>query len=89
MSKKIILLYYYIMEKQKKEMKMKMKNISESEMKKLMTHSKMHKGGMSSKHIKNMIKFMSENNDSFIVAHNKSKKLDKNNNNNKNKNYKK
>ena len=38
-------------------------------------HSKEHKGGMKSKHIKNMTKFMSEG-DSFNTAHNKAKKLD-------------
>jgi len=52
--------------------------ITKTEMKKLKTHSKMHKGGMNSKHIKNMKRFMKNNNDSFIVAHNKAKKLDKN-----------
>jgi len=49
--------------------------IDASEMKRLKTHSKMHAGGMKSKHIKNMKKFM-EAGDSFIVAHNKAKKLD-------------
>lgn len=49
--------------------------IDEKEMKKLMTHSKKHAGGMKSKHMKNMKKFM-EKGDSFIVAHNKAKKLD-------------
>ena len=42
---------------------------------KLKEHSKMHKGGMRSKHIKNMMKFMKEG-DSFTKAHNKAKKLD-------------
>jgi len=50
--------------------------IDAKEMKKLETHSKKHVGGMSSKHIKNMKKFM-EAGDSFIVAHGKAKRLDK------------
>jgi len=49
--------------------------IDEKEMKKLMTHSKKHAGGMKSKHMKNMKKFMTAG-DSFIVAHNKAKKSD-------------
>tara|TARA_A100000171_G_scaffold50063_1_gene60519 strand:- start:346 stop:477 length:132 start_codon:yes stop_codon:yes gene_type:complete len=40
-----------------------------------MKHSEMHQGGMKSKHMKNMVKFMRAG-DSFTVAHNKSKKLD-------------
>ena len=44
--------------------------------KQLETHSKKHEGGMKSTHIKNMTKFMKQG-DSFIVAHNKAKKLDK------------
>ena len=52
----------------------KSSGISSSEMKKLETHSKMHKGGMSSKHMKNMVKFMKQG-DAFIVAHNKAKKM--------------
>ena len=51
------------------------KMISESMMKKLKEHSKLHKGGMSSKHMKNMMKFVKMG-DSFSVAHNKAKKLD-------------
>lgn len=50
--------------------------IDAKEMKKLETHSKKHVGGMASKHIKNMKKFM-EAGDSFIVAHGKAKRLDK------------
>lgn len=49
--------------------------ISAAEMKRLKTHSKLHKGGMSSKHMKNMKKFMRMG-DSFILAHNKSVRLD-------------
>ena len=49
--------------------------IDAKEMKKLQTHSKKHAGGMNGKHIKNMKKFMTAG-DSFIVAHNKAKKLD-------------
>lgn len=59
----------------KKPMK-KSSKLSEKQMKQLETHSKKHKGGMSSTHIKNMKKFMMAG-DSFIVAHNKAVKLDK------------
>ena len=38
-------------------------------------HSKKHKGGMGSKHIKNMVKFLKEG-DTFTKAHNRAKKLD-------------
>ena len=50
--------------------------IDKKEMKKLETHSKKHKGGMKSQHIKNMMKFM-EGGDNFIVAHGKAVKMDK------------
>lgn len=59
----------------KKPMK-KSSKLSEKQMKQLQTHSKKHKGGMSSTHIKNMKKFMMAG-DSFIVSHNKAVKLDK------------
>jgi len=49
--------------------------IDAKEMKKLKTHSKKHAGGMASKNMKNMKKFMTAG-DSFIVAHNKAKKSD-------------
>jgi len=55
--------------------KMKKNGISAAEMKRLKTHSKIHKGGMASKHMKNMKKFMKMG-DSFILAHNKSVRLD-------------
>ena len=42
----------------------------------LKEHSKQHKGGLRSRHIQNMKKFMMSG-DSFIVAHNKAVKLDK------------
>ena len=35
-----------------------LKGLTMAQTKKLMEHSKMHKGGMSSKHMKNMVKFM-------------------------------
>ena len=63
----------------KKPMKKPMKKsnkLTDKQMKQLQTHSKKHKGGMSSTHIKNMKKFMMSG-DSFIVAHNKAVKLDK------------
>ena len=50
--------------------------IDKSEMKRLKTHAKKHKGGMKSAHMKNMKKFMKEG-DSFIKAHGKAMKLDK------------
>jgi hypothetical protein len=43
---------------------------------KLKEHAKNHKGGMMSKHMKNMMKFMKAG-DSFTKAHNKAMKLDK------------
>ena len=59
--------------------------LSEAKMKQLKEHSKKHKGGMMSKHMKNMKKFM-EAGDAFIVAHNKAVKEDKMMKKNKNKN---
>jgi hypothetical protein len=50
--------------------------LKEADLVKLKEHSKLHKGGMSSKHMKNMKKFMS-NGDSFSVAHQKAVELDK------------
>lgn len=44
--------------------------------KKLKEHAKLHKGGMSSNHMKNMKKFIA-NGDSFSAAHTKAVKLDK------------
>lgn len=49
------------------------KNISTSQMNKLKEHSKQHKGGMNSKHIKDMMKFMKQG-DSFSKAHKKALK---------------
>lgn len=49
--------------------------LTEKQLSKLKEHSKLHKGGMNSKHVKNMVKFMKEG-DSFTKAHNKAKKLD-------------
>lgn len=49
--------------------------IDKSEKKRLETHSKKHKGGFKSVHMKNMVKFMKAG-DSFIVAHGKAKRLD-------------
>tara|TARA_R100000734_G_scaffold18690_2_gene16163 strand:+ start:558 stop:749 length:192 start_codon:yes stop_codon:yes gene_type:complete len=56
--------------------------ITKVEMKKLETHSKKHKGGMNSKHMKNMMKFMKAG-DAFITAHKKAVDLDKKNKMNK------
>ena len=47
--------------------------IDANEMKKLQTHSKKHEGGMKSKHMQNMKKFMIAG-DSFIVAHGKARR---------------
>ena len=44
--------------------------------KKIKEHSKSHKNGMNSKHIKNMVKFMKAG-DNFPTAHKKAVKLDK------------
>ena len=60
----------------KKPMKNNSKKLTDKQKKQLETHSKKHKGGMSSTHIKNMKKFMMAG-DSFIVSHNKAVKLDK------------
>ena len=61
----------------KKPMKKSMNSkLTDKQKKQLETHSKKHEGGMKSTHIKNMTKFMKQG-DSFIVAHNKAKKLDK------------
>jgi len=58
-----------------KNIKMK-KELTDNQKKKLKEHSKFHKGGMQSLHMKNMVKFMKEG-DSFTKAHNKAVKLDK------------
>ena len=50
--------------------------IDKTEMKRLKTHAKKHKGGMKSEHMKNMKKFMKDG-DSFIKAHGKAMKIDK------------
>lgn len=55
---------------------MKKMELSKKDKEKLAEHSKLHKGGMKSKHMKNMVKFMKEG-DSFSKAHNKAMKLDK------------
>lgn len=44
--------------------------------KQLKDHAKLHRGGLKSKHMKNMIKFMKDG-DSFSKAHMKAKALDK------------
>lgn len=54
--------------------------IDDKTMDRLRTHSKQHKGGMGSKHIRNMKKFLNEGM-SFTKAHNKAKKMDAENNN--------
>tara|TARA_Y100000592_G_scaffold98517_1_gene171838 strand:+ start:2823 stop:3080 length:258 start_codon:yes stop_codon:yes gene_type:complete len=58
----------------KPEMK-PLRGLTLAQTKKLMEHSKMHKGGMNGKHMKNMVKFMRAG-DTFAKAHNKAKKLD-------------
>jgi len=61
-----------IFEMKKKEIKPKDNKME----KRLKEHSKLHKGGMSSNHMKNMKKFIKEG-DSFSAAHTKAVKLDK------------
>mgnify|MGYP003654448427 CR=1 FL=1 len=53
-----------------------LKDLTKKMQEKLREHAKLHTGGMKSKHMKNMIKNIS-NGDTFSVAHNKAKKLDK------------
>jgi len=50
--------------------------LTKKQMDKLKEHSKLHKGGMRSTHIKNMKKFMMAG-DTFNKAHNKAMKIDK------------
>ena len=52
------------------------KELTKAQMEQLKKHSKLHKGGMNSFHMKNMIKFMKQG-DSFNKAHMKAKQLDK------------
>ena len=56
--------------------------LTDKQMEKLKEHSKMHKGGMKSKHMKNMKRFMETKNEkgkfhSFSEAHRKAVQLDK------------
>ena len=62
--------------KKEKKPDKKKSDLTEAQMKKLKEHSKSHKGGMQSSHIKTMIKNM-KNGDSFSVAHKKAMKMDK------------
>ena len=52
------------------------KELTKAQMEQLKKHSKLHKGGMNSFHMKNMIKFMKQGN-SFMKAHMKAQQLDK------------
>ena len=64
--------------------------IDEKMMTRLKEHSKLHKGGMRSKHIKNMMKYLKDNdNSTFTKAHNFAKKIDEKNNDKKNNDKKK
>tara|TARA_R100001086_G_scaffold202426_1_gene118573 strand:+ start:15 stop:227 length:213 start_codon:yes stop_codon:yes gene_type:complete len=56
--------------------KTKSKTLTDKQKEKLKEHSKLHKNGMKSVHMKNMVKFMKEG-DSFSKAHSKALKLDK------------
>jgi len=49
--------------------------ISEAMRKRLLVHAKSHQGGMSGKHMKNMVKFI-KSGDNFRTAHEKAVKLD-------------
>ena len=51
------------------------KKLSEKQIERIKEHSKLHKGGMNSKHIKNMVKLMKKG-DTFSTAHTKAKKMD-------------
>lgn len=64
-------------EKQKKAIELNEAKSSKVKLdtQKLREHSKVHKGGMKSKHMQNMVKFMKAG-DSFRKAHKKAKKLD-------------
>ena len=53
-----------------------MRGLTLAQTKKLMEHSKMHKGLMKSKHMQNMVKFMRAG-DTFAKAHKKAVELDK------------
>ena len=52
------------------------KELTKAQMEQLKKHSKLHKGGINSFHMKIMIKFMKQG-DSFIKAHMKAQQLDK------------
>ena len=52
------------------------KNLDKKTMDKLKDHSKLHKGGMRSKHMKEMVKNM-KSGDTFSTAHTKAKKEEK------------
>ncbi len=49
--------------------------LTEKQMAKLREHAKLHQGGMRSRHMRNMVKFMKEG-DSFALAHKKAMKID-------------
>ena len=61
---------------------MALKDLSKTNQEKIKKHSSSHKGGMQSKHIRNMIRFMTKG-DSFSVAHKKAMEIDKKSKNNK------
>jgi len=52
----------------------KKKKMSKAMVERLLVHSKLHKGGMKSKHMKMMIKFIKDGL-SFTKAHNRTKKI--------------
>ena len=52
------------------------KELTKAQMEQIKKHSKLHKGGMNSFHIKNMMKFMKQG-QSFMKAHMKAQQLDK------------
>ena len=61
---------------QKELFEKKKTKLTKAQMEQLKKHSKLHKGGMNSFHMKNMIKFMKQG-DSFMKAHMKAQQLDK------------
>ncbi len=54
---------------------MEKKKMSKAMVERLLVHSKLHKGGMRSKHMRMMIKFIKDGL-SFTKAHNRAKKIE-------------
>tara|TARA_Y100001972_G_scaffold129105_1_gene194203 strand:+ start:544 stop:732 length:189 start_codon:yes stop_codon:yes gene_type:complete len=52
-----------------------LKDLPKKTQEKLREHAKLHRGGLRGRHMRNMVRFMSQG-DTFAKAHNKAKKLD-------------